>query len=58
MKPRERDRSGVLRLSANGMRVAQLIAHFSCCQTTMRRWLHRFVAAGLKSSRHQRRNRG
>lgn len=45
-----------LLLSTDGMRVAQLAAHFGCCQATGRRWQYQFAAAGLKSPRHQRRN--
>ena len=58
LKPRERDRVEALLLSADGMRVPRLARHFDCCQATVRRWLHRFAAEGLKSLRHQRRGLG
>ena len=38
--------------------MAQLAAHFGCCQATVRCWLHQFPAAGLKSPRDRRWNPG
>ncbi len=58
LNSRERDRVEALLLSADGMRVPQLAHHFGCCQATVRRWLHHFAAAGLRSLRHQPRGPG
>ena len=58
LQSRERDRVEALLLSAEGMRVPQLARHFGCCEATVRRWLHRFAADGLKSLYHQRRGAG
>ncbi len=58
LKPRERDRVEALLLSAAGMRVPQLAAHFGCCEATVRRWLHQFTAEGLQFLRHRQRGLG
>ena len=58
LKPRERDRVEALLLSADGLRVPRLAAHFDCCEATVRRWLHQFATEGLRSLRHRRRGLG
>ena len=58
LQSRERDRVEALLLSADGMRVPRLARQFGCCEATVRRWLHRFAADGLRSLRHQPRGAG
>src|SRR4051812_44887478 len=53
LRPAERDRVEMILLSASDWTVPQLASHFHCCQATMRRLLHGFVAEGLSALHRQ-----
>ena len=51
LTPAERDRVEMLLLSASGWSVPKIATHFSCCQQTVRRLLHRFTPKDLDTLR-------